>query len=302
MAHFMPKLCEKVLDCLYQCFGKNEYRIWGWGKITKGYGLKPSDFDKFKPSEFDKFDGCSRSIFYKCRDFLLTQKCIEKLKTNKTITTNHKPRYAITLLGIIKLFQTKIIGTEAFKDIMKIFADNYILDDEGEDQVSFWYSITGRKQPKNSFEAIFGMFQGIKQSLLCQVLTEVLKGIEINSNEKTTEVSFSINISKYNRVTLWKFIFNDVIINCIWSPVINKHGEDRIKYVETNWTIEELNFHIVEFVLESMWYILSKYYSKELPEYWLRGTSVQAQIEGTGPIHTFIDYTNGMAFEMFEKM
>lgn len=291
MAHFMPNSYEKVLDCFYQCFGKKEYRILGWGNTTKGYGLKPS--------EFYKFDGCSRSIFYKCRDFLLTQKCIERLKTNKTKTTNHKPRYIITLLGIIKLFQTKIIGTEAFKGIMKIFADNYRL--VGEDQVSLWYSITDRKQPKNSFEAIFGMFQGIKQPLLCQVLTEVLKSIEINSNEKTTEASFSINISKYNRVTLWKFVFNGDIIKCVWSPVINKHGENRIKYVETNWTIEELNFHIIEFILESMWYILSKYYSKELPDYLLHGTSVQDQIEGSGPIHHFIDYTNGTVFDMTLK-
>src|SRR6185437_16904572 len=112
-----------------QAIGRSEYSVLGWGKTAKGYGIKPI--------EFDKFHDCSRSIFYKCRQSLLNQKLIDVIKTDKTKRTDHNPRYTITLLGIIKLFQTKPIGKTEFHDIMKTFSEHYDSDDGPE---SVFYS------------------------------------------------------------------------------------------------------------------------------------------------------------------
>jgi len=309
MAHFMPNLCEKVLDCLYQCFGKKEYRILGWGNITKGYGLKPV--------EFDRFQDCSRSIFYKCRNQLLNQKLIDIIKTDKTKRTGHKPRCVITLLGIIKLFQTKPIGTREFNEIMEVLAENYIDDNtqtifhsdhvdyeemDDDSYLGLWYRLVDKKKPSDTSEAILKMFEGIKPQILCDVLFEVLKGIEIIAMNGSVESSFSLNISKYNKVTLWKFKLENDTINCIWSPQPPEWREWDDDLTGDDWTLQEFYFHVVEYILESMWYTLSKYHFRELPKYLVEGKTEQDKIQHSGPIDYFMDMLNGMVFDMTSKM
>jgi len=265
----MHNSSQKTLDSLYQCIGEKRYKIAGWGNKIIGYGLKPSEFDNFEDS--------SRSMFYKNKNELLSQKYIESARTDKTKSTNHKPRYSITLLGILKLFQTKSIGSEGFKNIMQILSTHYPNDydsnyspswesyDEIEDYsfVLRWYLLANKKQPKQIDKAILKMFESIKPTILFEVLSKIINGVDTQLIDNSTECTFSINISRYNRITFWKFIFKNNQITCVLGP-------GPLEYIgwedEYDLTLEEFNSELAEFILEGMWYILLKYYKEKLPK------------------------------------
>ncbi|MEM4391710.1 MAG: hypothetical protein QXG67_02865 [Candidatus Nitrosotenuis sp.] len=310
MAHFMPDSSEKVLDCLYQSIGNKAYRVSGWGNTTKGYGLKPS--------EFNRFSGCSRSVFYKCRKHLLAQKLIDVINTNKTKQSNHKPRYYITFLGIIKLFQKKVLGVEEFNFFIKSPANSFaynestptVFHSEGVDfeqideydYLNLWYDLTELKRPDNVHDAIIKMFENIEPALLCQVLSEILKGIEFRESSTGTDIILSMDISKHNRVTLWKFTLKNGIINCILSPDPQESREWDDDYVTDDLPLDEFYFLLCEFILEGMWYILSKYHFRKLPKYLVQGNTQQDIAQDSGPIDYFIDMFNEYVTMLALKM
>lgn len=308
MVHSMPKSCDSILDCLYQCIDDKKFKIVGWGNKIKAYGLKPS--------EFTGFENCTRRMFYQCRNSLLAQIFIKEIKTDKTKNSNHKPKYAITLLGIIKLFQSKPFGFQEFNDFMKMLADNYDFDDEfpsvyhsdGVDYeeldvnyIAVWYELTNKKLSNDVFTNIVKMFKGIKPQILCKVLLEAIKYIDIDFDGKKTKVSLGIN-SKNNRIALWKFeIINDTI-SCLWSPYSDEFDQFGGDYVDEEWTFKNFYFHLIEFILEIMWYNLSVHYYNELPMYLRQVNTPQGIPQRTWPADYFIDMLNSLVFMMAPKM
>lgn len=171
-----------------------------------------------------------------------------------------------------------------------------------DDYLSLWYNLTELKQPNNINDALIKMFDKIKPSLLCQVLSEIVKGIEINQEGNTTEILLSINISTYNKVTLWKFVVRDKIISCIWSPAPSEWREWEDDLIYEGWALNELYFEIAEFVLAGTWYILSKYHFRKLPRYLINGNTMQDKAQGTGPIDYFMDMINDQVTWVTLKM
>jgi len=308
LVHSMPKSYHSVLDCLYQCIGDKKFKVVGWGNKTKAYGLKPS--------EFHEFENCTRRMFYQCRYSLLAQNFIKEIKTDKTKKSNHKPKYGITPLGIIKLFQSKPIGLQEFNDFMKMLADNYDYDDEFPsvyhtdmidyeeldiNYIAMWYELTNKKLSKDIYSSIVKMFEGIKPNILCKVLFEAIKYIEIDFDGKKTEVTLGIN-SKNSRIVLWKFEIKDDAISCLWSPYGDEFDQFGGDYVNEEWTFKNFYFHLTEFILEIMWYNLSVHYYKELPRYLLQGNTLQDRAQRTGPADGFIDMLNTLVFLMAPQM
>lgn len=124
----MPKSTELSLMALFECFGNEKYKITGWGKSNRGYGLKPADFDD------DNFADCSRNMFNRARNKLLDNNLINYLNTNKTNNTNHKPRYIITPSGVIYLlnYRNKITTHEIKQTLMifEFYYDEYLRYEE----------------------------------------------------------------------------------------------------------------------------------------------------------------------------
>jgi len=309
MAHFTPNSYEKVLDCLYQSIGDRTYKVSGWGNVTKGYGLKPS--------EFSRFSGCSRSMFYKSKKQMLAQGLITPINTDKTKQTRHKPRYAITFLGMIKLFQRKNIGVEDFNNFMKSLAGNMVYDEmnstvfhssadyeelDEDSYLGLWYELTELKRPSNVHDALTRMFEKIRPSLLCQVLSDILQGVELRWDDKATHVTLSINVSEYNRVTFWKFILKDGSIDCVSSPAPPEFREMPDDYASEDLPIKEFYFHLCEFVLSGVWYILSKYHYEKLPKYLVQGNTLQDMAQRTGPINYFMDIVNDQVYALADKL
>lgn len=246
----MPKLYDTVLDSLYKCIREKKPIVYGWGKVKRGYGLKPT--------EFDNFHGCSRSIFYKTRSKLLCQKLIDVIRTDKTSRTGHKPRYTITLLGIIKLFQTKPMSTDDFTEIMMILLRYAYFPSDELNTLSFWFRYTKQKLSKNFAHIYEQMFGKIDKQYLTKALTEVISSIKVEEFQKNIVVYLSYDFGNNNVLTFHKFISdgNNGIL---------------ISYVYEEWRKEENNIDefltlCADFIIGKLWFKLSTQYEKYLPE------------------------------------
>lgn len=287
MEHFMRNSCNDVLDALYKCKGQKKYAIRGFSNKIKGYGLKPS--------EFENFEDCSRGIFYKCRKYLFDSHFIEVVDTNKTKSTTHKPRYGITLLGVIKLFYVKEIGYEKFKDMMNILSESYVFDHD-DDCLSVWSHHTKKRITNSGINPFLKMFEGISTKILTESLKKVIMGIDMSYKHDHLVIQLADELSKSSGMVFWNLGVKGTEITCNWSPpssivkIQNSHNlaQTSEKKIST-YTFQDLYFIITDFILKHMWLKLYKEHQKSLPKYLFTPITRQDIADGKRPIDYLVD-------------
>jgi len=263
----MPNFNYNIIDVLYQCRNQKRYAVRGFSNKVKGYGLKPSEFENFKE------EGCSRNIFNKSKKFLLDSHYIEAIDTNKTKSTTHKPRYKITLLGLLQLFKIREIGYDDYNEILKMFSESDVVDLDNS-CVSIWSYAVRKRIPKTPYQAYQEMFDGINSKILIKLLKKIISEIETEYKDDHLSISLLSVLSENSIIEFWHFSLKNNNVICNGFPATSferkpsKSSKLSTEY-KKSYTIQELNSMIVDFILKLMWFYLSTKYKKSLPKYLL---------------------------------